>query len=155
MDKSNYAPDSAADESSTQQMREKNDLSANLLKRLESSIRRLEKLVGGQDGMKIKTTRKHGRGGYIFKDKQTGKWYARVTYTDATGRRRNVKRSANDEDEANRVLKEINNSLQKKVDEATQDKPRQDEPRQTDSILFNRSCEKIFCLQSQASRVQR
>lgn len=46
------------------------------------------------------------RSGYIFQDKN-GKWYARTTVTDATGRRRNVKRSANTKRKAKDALKAI------------------------------------------------
>src|SRR6185436_846221 len=46
------------------------------------------------------------RTGYIFKDKQ-GRWYARTTITDATGKRRNIKRQASDKREAKQILKEI------------------------------------------------
>jgi len=46
------------------------------------------------------------RTGYIFKDKQ-GKWYARTTITDTTGKRRNIKRQAPDKREAKQRLREI------------------------------------------------
>jgi integrase len=46
------------------------------------------------------------RSGYVFRDKD-GKWYARVTLTDVTGKRRNVKRRAKDRVEARQFLKEL------------------------------------------------
>lgn len=46
------------------------------------------------------------RSGYVFRDKH-GKWYARTTITDSTGRRRNVKRQAHDKREAKALLRSI------------------------------------------------
>jgi hypothetical protein len=44
------------------------------------------------------------RKGHIFQRPQTGKWYARVDYTDANGKRRELTRTANDEDHARAIL---------------------------------------------------
>jgi integrase len=46
------------------------------------------------------------RSGYIFQNKN-GAWYARTTITDASGKRRNVKRRAKDKREAKEILKSI------------------------------------------------
>lgn len=45
------------------------------------------------------------RKGYVFA--QGGKWYARITLTDATGKRRNVKRTANSKPAAKTLLKQL------------------------------------------------
>jgi len=47
-----------------------------------------------------------GKRGYVFRDKG-GKWYARVTLTNARGNRRNVKRRAKDKREAKKLLREL------------------------------------------------
>jgi integrase len=44
------------------------------------------------------------RTGYLFKDKATGKWVARVTFTDEAGKRRNVKRYCETKTEAREKL---------------------------------------------------
>jgi integrase len=44
------------------------------------------------------------RSGYTFRDGD-GKWYARVTITDSTGRRRNIKKRAKDRAEAKQILR--------------------------------------------------
>jgi len=46
------------------------------------------------------------RTGYIFQDKN-GKWYARTTFTDRTGKRRNIKKTAKDKTDAKAILKTI------------------------------------------------
>lgn len=50
------------------------------------------------------------RTGYVGKDKN-GKWFARVTITDDTGRRRNIAKRAKDKREAKTVLKGILSDL--------------------------------------------
>lgn len=52
------------------------------------------------------------RAGYIAKDKKTGKWIARVTYTDQTGRRKNVTRKLDDKSEARKALKKLLSKLE-------------------------------------------
>jgi integrase len=47
--------------------------------------------------------------GYVFENK--GKWYARITYRDASGNRRNVKRTATDKKEAAAILRELRKKL--------------------------------------------
>ena len=44
------------------------------------------------------------RSGYCFRDK-AGRWYARLTFTDQQGKRRNIKRRAEDEKAVNKILK--------------------------------------------------
>jgi integrase len=46
------------------------------------------------------------RSGYIGEDKN-GKWFARVTLTDGSGKRRNIARRAKDKSEAKQILKRI------------------------------------------------
>jgi integrase len=46
------------------------------------------------------------RTGYIFQDKN-GKWYARTTFTDRKGKRRNIKKTAKDKADAKVILKSI------------------------------------------------
>lgn len=49
------------------------------------------------------------RKGYVFQEK--GKWYARVTVTDDTGRRRNIKKTAGSKVEANKLLRQLITAL--------------------------------------------
>ncbi|MDQ4120941.1 MAG: tyrosine-type recombinase/integrase [Acidobacteriota bacterium] len=46
------------------------------------------------------------RTGYIYQDKK-GKWFARTTYTDGKGSRRNIKRKAKDKTDAKEILKNL------------------------------------------------
>jgi integrase len=46
------------------------------------------------------------RTGYVFQDK-AGRWYARITITDSSGKRRNVKRRARDKSDAKEILKKL------------------------------------------------
>lgn len=50
------------------------------------------------------------RSGYVYQDKE-GKWYARVTITDSAGRRRNIKRRAEDRKSAKQALKTLIRNL--------------------------------------------
>src|SRR4051812_24230326 len=45
------------------------------------------------------------RAGHVFES--TGKWYARLTVTDTTGKRRNIKCTAKSKSEANLILKQL------------------------------------------------
>jgi hypothetical protein len=47
------------------------------------------------------------RTGHVFQRPQTGKLYARVDYTYASGRRRELTRTANDEAHANELLAQL------------------------------------------------
>jgi integrase len=58
------------------------------------------------------------RTGYVFKDRNSGKWYARVTITVSTGKRRNIKRTAETKGEAGKLLKQILATLEDKGVEA-------------------------------------
>jgi len=51
------------------------------------------------------------RTGYVYKDPKTGFWYARVTYTDNTGRRKDVKHRADNKTNAHTLLKKLINTL--------------------------------------------
>ncbi len=51
------------------------------------------------------------RKGYVYQDKATGFWYARVTATDEHGKRKDVKRRASDKTQATKLLRQINNTL--------------------------------------------
>jgi hypothetical protein len=46
------------------------------------------------------------RSGYVFQDKK-GNWFARTTFTDSKGKRRNVKRKGKDKSEAKEILKSL------------------------------------------------
>lgn len=46
------------------------------------------------------------RSGYVFQDKDR-KWYARVTFKDGSGKRRNIKRRAGDKAEAKHLLRDL------------------------------------------------
>ncbi|HEX8131069.1 MAG TPA: site-specific integrase [Pyrinomonadaceae bacterium] len=50
------------------------------------------------------------RSGYVYQNKN-GAWYARTTITDASGKRRNIKRRARDKQDAKRLLKGILSEL--------------------------------------------
>jgi integrase len=45
--------------------------------------------------------------GYLFRDKRNGKWVARISFTDRTGRRRSLKQSAPTKPEARELLKRM------------------------------------------------
>lgn len=47
------------------------------------------------------------RKGYVYFDKNTDSWKARFTYTDNTGKRKNVKRKANSKSHGEEVLKQL------------------------------------------------
>lgn len=49
--------------------------------------------------------------GYVFQDKDN-RWFARLTYTDATGQRRNVKRRADSSSEARARLRELRSEIE-------------------------------------------
>jgi integrase len=51
------------------------------------------------------------RSGYVFQNKK-GAWYARTTITDATGKRRYIKKRARDRQDAKRLLKTILSDLE-------------------------------------------
>jgi integrase len=53
------------------------------------------------------------RKGYIFEDKN-GKWFARITFIDESGKRRNVKRTATTKPEAKDILKQLVRELEDK-----------------------------------------
>ena len=53
------------------------------------------------------------RSGYVYENKANEKWIARVTFTDSRGNRRNVKRVADREAKANKLLRKIPNDLEK------------------------------------------
>jgi integrase len=51
------------------------------------------------------------RSGYVFKD-QDGFWYARLTFTNETGKRRNIKRRAQNKSEAKELLWQLRRDYQ-------------------------------------------
>jgi len=51
------------------------------------------------------------RTGYTYKDKRTGFWYARLTYTDDHGKRRDIKKRGDSKADANAVIKKLINTL--------------------------------------------
>jgi len=50
------------------------------------------------------------RTGYVFQN--NNKWYARITFTDLSGKRRNIKRTAGSELEAKKILKNVLRELE-------------------------------------------
>lgn len=58
------------------------------------------------------------RTGYLFKDKKTKKWVARVTYTDEAGKRRNVKRYCETKTEARTKLDALKRQLDNRGEQA-------------------------------------
>lgn len=56
------------------------------------------------------------RKGYVFQ--KNDKWYARATFTDAIGNRRNIKRTAKTEAEAKKILKKILHELENEGEQA-------------------------------------
>ncbi len=59
------------------------------------------------------------RSGYIGQDKD-GKWFARVTVTDSTGKRRNVARRAKDNTEAKRILRTLLRQIEDEGEKAVE-----------------------------------
>jgi integrase len=57
------------------------------------------------------------RSGYVFQD-PNGRWYARVTISDSTGKRRNIKRRAKDKQDAKESLKSILRELEAEAEES-------------------------------------
>jgi integrase len=51
------------------------------------------------------------RKGYVYKDRMTGFWYARITATDEHGKRKDIKKRASDKTQANKLLKQLNTTL--------------------------------------------
>lgn len=58
------------------------------------------------------------RTGYLYKDKDTKKWVARVTYTDEAGKRRNVKRYCETKTEARIKLDELRRTITDRGEQA-------------------------------------
>lgn len=58
--------------------------------------------------------------GYVFQDKKSKAWYARVTFTDSTGQKRNVKRTAKSKSDAKELLKTITRQLDDEGEKAIQ-----------------------------------
>lgn len=56
------------------------------------------------------------RTGYVFE--KDGKWYARLTFTDASGNRRNIKRTAKNESEAKKILKNVLRELEEEGEQS-------------------------------------
>ena len=50
------------------------------------------------------------RSGYVFQDKK-GHWFARVTYTDRNGKRKNVQRKVENKSKGDELLKKLVNSI--------------------------------------------
>lgn len=60
------------------------------------------------------------RKGYIYKDKATGFWYARITATDERGKRKDIKKRASDKTQATKLLKQLNTTLDTRGVEAVE-----------------------------------
>src|SRR5215510_9765521 len=54
------------------------------------------------------------RTGYVYFDESTTRWTARVTFTDSTGKKRNVRRVADSESKAEKLLRKLLNDLETK-----------------------------------------
>jgi integrase len=51
------------------------------------------------------------RTGYVFQNKQTGVWFARVTYTDRNGKRKNIQRKVENKSKGDELLKKLVNKI--------------------------------------------
>ena len=60
------------------------------------------------------------RKGYVYKDKATGFWYARITATDERGKRKDIKKRASDKTQAAKLLKQLNTTLDTRGVEAVE-----------------------------------
>jgi integrase len=60
------------------------------------------------------------RQGYVYKDKATGFWYARITATDERGKRKDIKKRASDKTQAAKLLKHLNTTLDTRGVEAVE-----------------------------------
>jgi hypothetical protein len=60
------------------------------------------------------------RKGYVYQDKTTGFWYARVTTTDERGRRKDIKKRATDKTQATKLLRQLNTTLDTRGVEAVE-----------------------------------
>ena len=60
------------------------------------------------------------RKGYVYKDKVTGFWYARITATDERGKRKDIKKRASDKTQATKLLKQLNITLDTRGVEAVE-----------------------------------
>lgn len=56
------------------------------------------------------------RTGYVFQNNDN--WYARITFTDSSGNRRNIKRTAKSEAEAKKILKKVLRELEEEGEQA-------------------------------------
>jgi hypothetical protein len=54
------------------------------------------------------------RSGYTYQDKKTGAWTARITFQDSTGKRHDIRRVADSEYGANKLLRKLLNDLETK-----------------------------------------
>lgn len=52
------------------------------------------------------------RKGYVFQNKETGAWYARVTYTDRNGKRKNLQRKVENKSKGDELLKNLIHSIE-------------------------------------------
>ena len=58
------------------------------------------------------------RKGYVYEDKRENCWYARLTVTDATGKRRNLKKRAGSEAEARKKLRILTQQIEEEGSKA-------------------------------------
>jgi phage host-nuclease inhibitor protein Gam len=52
------------------------------------------------------------RRGYVFKSETNGKWYARPTFVDNTGKRREIKKTAETRGEASRLPDQMRDKIE-------------------------------------------
>ena len=58
------------------------------------------------------------RTGYVYFDESTTRWTARVTFTDSNGKKRNVRRAADSESKAQKLLRKLLSDLETKGEKA-------------------------------------
>lgn len=51
------------------------------------------------------------RTGYVYQNKSTGTWYARITYTDRSGKRKNIQRKVENKSKGSELLKKLVHTL--------------------------------------------
>lgn len=52
------------------------------------------------------------RTGYVFQNKETGSWYARVTFTDRNGKRKNIQRKVENKSRGDELLKKLIHTIE-------------------------------------------
>ena len=58
------------------------------------------------------------RSGFVYQDTKTGKWTARITFTDSRGKRKDIRRTAENKTAAKTLLKDLSNKIDAKGENA-------------------------------------